>query len=117
LSLETLRQWRRAGYRPGGMALVVIGDVAPDTDAEYVVMVKPTDEPRLMDWRPLVGMTAAVFTMQPLPHLTIAVLDALNAMGIKVFGAADQFGVHPLLEGADEKHERLLQRAWELLCQ
>jgi hypothetical protein len=69
-----------------------------------------------MDWRPLVGLTAAIFTMQPLPHLTIAVLDALQALEVKLFGAADQSGVHPLLEGADESHERLLQRMWELLC-
>jgi hypothetical protein len=116
MSLETIREWRRSGYKPSGAILVAIGDVDPRHDAENVVIVKPTDSPATMDWRPMVGLTAAVFTLQPLPHLTIAVLDALQAVNVKLFGAADQTGVHPLLEDADQSHERLLRRAWELLC-
>lgn len=116
MSLDTLRQWRQAGYKPKGVIFVVIGDVDPIHDSESTVIVKPDDSPWTMDWWPMVGLTAAVFTMQPLPRLTIAVLDALQAVNVKIFGAADQFGVYPLLQDADEKHERLLQRAWELLC-
>lgn len=116
MSLETLRHWRLTGHKPRGSILVVIGDVDPRIDAENVVIVKPSDNPRTMDWRPLVGLTAAIFTMQPLPHLTVAVLDALQAARVKLFGAADHEGVYPLLENADESHELLLQRTWRLLC-
>lgn len=116
MSLEAIRQLRRAGQKPS-VVFVVIGHTDAPLDPNTSVHVRAADEPALMDWRPLVGVTVALFTLQPLPHLTLQVLDALQAVGVKVFGAADNSGFHPLLVDADESHERLLRRGWELLCQ
>lgn len=117
MSLDAIRQLRRAGMKPNRAIFVVIGDKPENLDDDaQAVIVRPTDNPRLMDWSPMVGLTAAVFTVAPLPGHTLAVLDALQAVNAKVFGAADATGFHPLLEGADEAHESLLRRTWELLC-
>jgi hypothetical protein len=117
MSLDTIRQMRRAGQKPE-VVYVVIGEVAKrprEGDSGYV-WVRAYDHPALMDWRPLVGLLTVVVTTQPLPHLTIAVLDALHAASAKLFGAADTTGVYPLLEGADDEHAALLRRTWEALC-
>lgn len=117
MSLQALREVRIHGKKPG-VVLILIGDVRPPPMDEFrFVVVRSSDEPRLMDWRPMLGLTAVVVTLQPLAHITLGVLDALQAMGVKLFGAADRQGFYPLLENADESHERLLRRSWELLCQ
>jgi hypothetical protein len=117
MSLQAIREVRIHGQKPG-LALVLIGDVQPPPMDDFrFVVVRSSDDPRLMDWRPMVGLTAAVFTLQPLAHITLGVLDALQSTGVKLFGAADCEGFYPLLENADESHERLLRRTWELLCQ
>jgi hypothetical protein len=117
MSLEAVRKMRRAGHKPQ-VVMVVVGQPSDlIQDDAGIVIVRPTDSPAAMDWRPLIGVVVAVYTLSPLPHLTIAVLDALQAAGAKLFGAADRSGVYALLEGADEQHERLLRRSMELLCQ
>lgn len=116
MSLDAIRNLRRSGVKPSRAVYVVIGDTSALLDEATSVVVRATDRPQAMDWGALVGLPVTVFTMQPLPHLTIAVLDALRDIGAKVFGAADSSGVYPLLMDADESHEALLRRAWELLC-
>lgn len=116
MSLQSLRAARLDRQKPG-VVMVVIGDLPAwfDYDAGTIV-IRPTDEPRSMDWRPMVGLLAAVFTIVQRPDLTLAVLDSLQAAGAKLFGAASDLGVFPLLTDAPEEHERLLRRGWEALC-
>ena len=116
MSLDAIRTMRRAGQKPA-VVMVVIGERPSLVDDDAgVVFIRPGDQPAGMDWRPLVGVLVAVFTLQPLPALTIAVLDALQAAGARLFGAADTTGVYAVVDetGAGE---RLMQRSWRLLCQ
>lgn len=117
MSLDAIRRLRRAGHKPA-VVWVVIGDRPQwlDDDAG-VVHISAEDNPALMDWMPMVGVLTVIVQQQILPRQMLAVLDALTAIGAKLYGAVDRTGVHPLLEGADEAHEKPLRRAMELLCQ
>ena len=118
MSLEAIRQLRRRGQKPDGVVLVLLGDRPRwlDDDASLVV-IRPADEPRFMDWRPMVGLWAAVFTAdnQP-PARTLSVLNALEGAGAKFFGAADATGAYPMTVGAGDEHRWCLQRTREALC-
>lgn len=117
MSLQALREVRLSRRKPGVVLVVIGAERDLPMDEFSVVTVREGDEPRRMDWRPMLGVLAVVLTVRPLPHLTIAVLDALQAAGAKLFGAASDLGTFPLLQDADESHDRLLRRAWELACQ
>lgn len=117
MSLEALRQLRRGGHKPQSPIWIVIG-TKPRwlSDDATVVIVREADEPQFMDWRPVLGLVVAIFTLQPDPARTLQVLEATQAAGARIFGAADTTGAYPLLEGADERHTALLRNAWETLC-
>lgn len=117
MSLQALREVRLNRRKPGVVLVVIGADAEPPMDGFSVVLVREDDDLRHMDWRPMLGVLAVVLTVKPLPHLTIAVLDALQAAGAKLFGAASDLGTFALQADADESHERLLRRAWELACQ
>ena len=117
MSLTAIREVRLTGRKPGAVLVLIGAEREPLMDGFAVVLVREGDQPARMDWRPMLGVVAAVLTVKPLPHLTLAVLDALRGAGAKLFGAASDLGVFPLLENADEEHERMLRHAWELACQ
>lgn len=116
MSLRAIRDVRLQRQKPS-MVMVVIGDLPAwmETDPGTVV-VRPGDDLSRVDWRPMVGVSAAVFTICQRPDLTLTVLDALRAAGAVLVGAASDLGIFPLLQGPTEEHERLLQRAWDQLC-
>lgn len=116
MSLRTLRETRIARKKPG-VVMVVLGDLPEwfDYDAGTIV-VRPGDDLTRMDWRPMVGLLAAVFLIGQDLDRFLAVLDALRSSGAVLFGAANWTGVYPLLTDANEEHERLLRRGWEALC-
>jgi hypothetical protein len=115
MSLPDILQARRAGMKPG-LVFVVAGDLSKDADGVNRVIVRSNDNPAAMDWSPMVGLTVVLVNLLPRPDLTVALLDALRAQGVKLFGAATTDGVFPLLVDADARHEQLLRRTWELLC-
>jgi hypothetical protein len=117
MSLRALRETRLARQKPG-VVMVVIGELPEWFDYDPgTIVVRPGDDLRRMDWRPMVGLLAAVFLIGQDLQRFLDVLDALRKAGAVLFGAANFAGVHPLLTDANEEHERLLKRAWEQLCQ
>jgi hypothetical protein len=117
MSLTTLRQVRMERLRPG-LVMVLLADLPEwlERADPTTIIVRPGDAPTRMDWRPVVQLPAAVFCRDEALHHFLTVLDALQAVGAKMFGAATSFGVFPLSTDANEEHERLLRRGWEALC-
>jgi hypothetical protein len=117
MSLRLLRDVRMSRLKPG-VVMVVLADLPAWLDDEdpRTIIVRPQAEPEHMDWRPMLGLPAAVFCRDECLHHMLTVLDALQHAGAKLFGAAASYGIFPLLVGADEEHERLLRRGWEALC-
>lgn len=115
MSLDAIRRLRQDGLKPAAV-FVVIGEKTPSLDDEMHVHIRLTDNPRTMDWRPLVSLLVALASLHVVPKLTLAVLEELEAVGARLFGAADPTGYYPLLENATDEHARLLRRVWEDLC-
>lgn len=117
MSLDAIRTLRRAGQKPSGVVTILLGE-RPRwlEDDATVVVVRPADDPRLMDWRPLVGLWVATFSRGLQPERLLGVLAGLESVGAKLFGAADASGAYPMTLGAGEEHRRNLQSTWELLC-
>lgn len=116
MSLRALRDVRIDRQKPP-VVMVVIGDLPEWFDRDHgTIVVRPGDDLARMDWRPVVGILAAVFLIGQDLGRFLAVLDSVRAAGAVLFGAANWTGAYPLLDGADEEHERLLRRGWEVLC-
>lgn len=117
MSLDSIRKLRLAGQKPSGVVTVLLGQrprwFADDATS---VIVRPVDDPRLMDWRPLVGLWVAVFVAGTQPDRFLALLQALEAAGVKFFGAADEAGTYPLVVDATDQHHNNLYRTWVALC-
>lgn len=105
-------------HRKPGIVMVVIGDLPRWIDADHhgTIVVRHGDDPARMDWRPMVGVMAAVFLVGQDLGRFLAVLDALRDAGAVLFGAANWTGAYPLLADATDEHTRLLRRGWEALC-
>lgn len=118
MSLATLRKLRLAGQRPAHTVTVLIGN-RPDwrEDDETLIVIRENDQPALMDFRPLVGLcTVLVMTVDNYP-LASKTLAAIEAVGVKLFGAALPCGAYPCLENPTPEHKRLLSATWKSLCQ
>jgi hypothetical protein len=117
MSLKVIRQLRRHGQKPSGVITVLAGQ-APRwlEDDAGVVVVRAADDPRFMDWRPLVGLWVAVFSAHQEPARMLALLEALHQVGVKFYGMVDHTGAYPTVLEPTERHELNLQRTWEALC-
>lgn len=116
MSLEAIRKLRLQRAKPG-LVWLVIGP-APKwlEDDATVIRLAPDAAPEFMDWRPVIGLTLAVFQTAPLADLALRAIDAAAAAGAVFFGAADHSGTYPMVEGAGPEHHLALRRAWEHLC-
>jgi hypothetical protein len=118
MSLEAIRDLRLQGQKPSGVVTVLIGRRPRVVHSDrMLVVVRAKDDPRFIDWRPLVGLTVAVFSATTDPFRILAVLEALEAAGARFFGAADPSGTFPMVAGAGVEHHRALRGMWEALCQ
>lgn len=117
MSLEAIRAVRLQNARPGVVSLV-IGPVPRWFEDDEQAIVIPEDcTPEFLDWRPVIGLSLAVFQTKPLPDLTLRVIAAANAAGARFYGAADHTGAYPLTADATDEQARNLRRTWSLLCQ
>lgn len=116
MALDTLRDLRRQGQRPGPPVLVVIGPVPADAQ-ESPRLVRISEGARIadMDFRPLVGLWVAVLMTAPLYDLAMQLLDAMQDAEAKPYGFVTHDG-HVTLSIANPtpEHELNLYRTWEL---
>lgn len=117
MSLELIRALRLQRQKPAGVVSIVLTDkpLAMD-DSPALVVIKPTDEPQFMDLRPLVGLSVAVYARGASPYQFLRLLDALEALKCKFFGAVTEDFVLPMLKDPTPRHVELLTQSWKTLC-
>lgn len=118
MSLEALRRLRRSGAKPDGVVSILIGSRPAwcDDDAGLIV-IRGTDQPAVMDLRPLVGLWVALYSRESNPALTLETMDALQAAGARFFGAVLAGETHPCVSEPTDAHHIALRQQWEALCQ
>lgn len=118
MSLNSLRDLRRARRRPDEVIQIIVGPKPRwRDDTAGIVHIPVTATPEEMDWRPVVGLWVAVFVTCSDWEFGKRVLDQLEAAGARLFGAADPQKTYAMAVGADEGHHASLKNSMELLCQ
>lgn len=111
MSLDALRELRRAGSRPDSVVKVVVGRRTAD-DRPDVICLTASDRPALMDWRAVIGLPVVLFTLDGFNDLGEQTLDAIRAAGGFVIAGAWRDGSVT----TDEAIKPTLHRMWEALC-
>jgi hypothetical protein len=111
MSLDTLRAMRMNHRRPARV-FVIIGQ-APQglSDEPDTVVIRANDNPRLMDFRPLIRLPVNVIDSGSHDALMDLTLDAVSAAGGRIEGIAGSAGI----VGENPEHERLLKNFKEVL--
>lgn len=114
MSLDTLRQLRRAGGKPEAFVKVVVGKALPPTLASRpdMIAIRPEEQPQLLDWRPVVGLPFSLLVCEGVTDQAERTFDALIAAGGQPYGACWRDGAH----STNETVREILPRMWELLC-
>lgn len=121
MSLHDIRAMRLARSKPSGIVAVVVGELPMAYRGDQTVIeLKPGCQPRLMDWRPLVGVWVALYHVKTDWPVMDAAVKALTDAGAKLFGVAHKGEGYPLatFENDDDKNKaaRFLRRELEALC-
>lgn len=120
MSLQAIREMRLQRHKPGVVS-VVVGQVGKlhKSDPE-VIELAPGSQPRLMDWRPLVGCSVCFYQLDDDTSLMEVAIDMALAAGAKLMGYANREAVGALCSfpnAEDEKKlERLLWQGMDVLC-
>jgi hypothetical protein len=84
-------------------------------DAAFV-HIAPDAQIDLIDLRPLVGLWVAMFVTIDETSVAAAVLERLERVKVKFYGAADLSGTYPCVADATDRHHTNLRLTWEALC-
>jgi hypothetical protein len=118
MSLQSLKDLRMSGHKPSGVVHIVFSDKPLQIDdSPALVVIRSTDEPQFMDLRPLVGLPVALYSRSADADQFLRLLDVLESLKCKFFGAVTQDFVLPMLKGATPRHAELLTQSWKSLCQ
>jgi len=124
MSLQAIRDMRMQRAKPSTVLTVVVGDAPKHwKDDPALIELKPGCQPRLMDWRPVVGLWAAFYLLKPDWTVMDAAVDCAAAAGAKLYGFVHAGVGYPLavpLDPSDTKFIKLatynLQDIWNSLC-
>lgn len=112
MSLSALRQLRIEGSKPASVVNVVVGKEPLLHERPDVIVILPGDKPAFLDWRPIVGLPVALFTVPGHELLATQTLDALQAVNARLIGSAWRNETLALEDAA----KPVLHRMWEVLC-
>ena len=124
MTLAAIRELRLAHKKPADVLTIVIGD-APKRWKEdpSCIELKPGSQPRLMDWRPVVGLWSAFYLLTPDWVLMDSTIDCVGAAGGRLFGFAHKGVGYPLVTPTDVSDVNLTPQAafaltniWDSLC-
>lgn len=122
MSLAAIRELRMARQKPSAVLSVVIGE-APKSwkDDPSLIELRAGCEPRLMDWRPVVGLWAAFYLIRPDWTLLDGAVECCEKAGAKIFGFVHAGKAHPLIALTDDptlqqQAAASLRNTWETLC-
>lgn len=121
MSLIDIRTMRLNRTKPKNFVTVVIGTAPEAYRGDSEVIELPVGcQPKLMDWRPVVGLWTAFYMVTPDWSVMTAAIDCASAAGAKLFGFVHAGKAHSLAtfdKPEDEKRAAYLMRAeWEALC-
>ncbi len=108
MSLESLRELRRTGYRPEAV-LVIVGKTKLPTDDPNTVVVDRFG----VDLRPLVGMPVFVLILDVATTLATHVIDGLQGVNAALLGASCHAGE----VGATADHAEFARSYRRWLCE
>jgi len=122
MSLQSLRAMRINRQKPTNCVQIVVGERPKNYhDSEATVYVSPSENPRLMDFRPLVGLRFVLFQIGNCSALALATLDAAVAAGGRCVAASLPDGTHAAVKFDDPKDCNRLAfwvgQSREALCQ
>ena len=112
MSLKDLTRLRVSGKVPSAVWVVVGDRPRMSLEGPDLVYIAPNEDVRRMDFRPLVGLHVDVFENGDYPELFNATARAIDAAKPKSTGLATRHRA----DGINDKHEALLRRTWEMLC-
>jgi len=112
MSLQDLTYLRISGKVPAAVWVVVGDRPRMQMDGPDMVHIRPTDDVKRMDFRPLIGLHVDVFENGDYPELFDATALAIDAAKPKTTALATRYGV----DGLSPEHNAILKRTWELLC-
>jgi hypothetical protein len=121
MSIDHIRDMRRARQKPSGVVTVVVGNLPNKFRNEpLMVEIKPGTNPALMDLRPLVGTWVAPIQIEGQQAALDQAVEALLKAGAKLFGFVSNGKAQTLCSFDDsydqQKAKYVLYREWSALC-
>ena len=121
MNLQDIREMRMRRVKPSGVIALVVGSVPAWHRSNLdVIQVLPGSQPQLIDWRPLVGIWVAVYETTKDAATVVALGDALDKAGAKLFGIVLDGVAHALAKFPDEQSKQraefLMADTWSDLC-
>jgi hypothetical protein len=111
MSLGSLLALRKARMTPTGIWVLIGTPPKWFEDAEDTIVIRPTDKPRSMDFRAIVGLHVDVIELEDNHRQTNDALNQIEDANPKSQGFACSYGV----AGLNEKHERALSAMHRIL--
>jgi len=94
MSLTTLRAMRMERLKPSGPIQIIVGaHQGGMVDSESTVYINNASEPRLMDFRPIVGLQFILYQFGDCGLFALSVLDSVVAAGGKCLAVSLPSGV------------------------
>jgi len=121
MSLIDIRTMRINRVKPSNLVSVVIGQ-APTAwkGAAELIELPQGCQPRLMDWRPVVGLWTAFYLVKPDWAVMDAAIDCASKAGAKLFGfvhAGRAYSLATFEKPEDETRANYLMcLEWKALC-
>lgn len=116
MSLQSLRSLRLSGQKPVSIISIVVGERSGVEDSPSMVLIRPSDEPKLMDLRPLVGLWVAIYSKNADHNHLARLVDALESAKCRFFGVVTEGFVLPMTADHTPRHAELLAESWRDLC-
>lgn len=113
-NLKNLAYIRMSGKAPTSVWVVAGDKPRMPIESPDIVHIGPNEDVYRLDLRPLVGLHVDVFENGHYPdEFFESVSDAIDRAKPKSTGLAKSY---QRVSGISDEHERMLRKAWELLC-